>query len=182
MLTCDVSMSPALAVGQPRDEFSQWVALPEEVLAGACEEFLQWRQEDAELRRENAELKQLAGYWKAMHARAVQREAKLTEEIQAARGEIRQLQDKLFGRKSERAGRRDRSNQLEDPQEPAKPARRRGQQPGRRDYVLICRPSKSSSSCRKTNTVARSAASRGGRCPIPKTPNSSRSKSELIAG
>jgi transposase len=142
VLTCDVSMSPALAVGQPRDEFSQWVALPEEVLAGACEEFLQRRQENAELRRENAELKQLAGYWKAMHARAVQREAKLTEELQAARGEIRQLQDKLFGRKSERAGRRDRSNQLEDPQEPAKPARRRGQQPGRpgpgrRDYAHL---------------------------------------------
>ncbi len=142
VLTCDVSLSPALAVGQPRDEFSQWVAVPEEVLAGACEEFLQRRQENAKLRRENAELKQLARYWKAMHARAVQREAILTEALQAARGEIRQLQDRLFGRKSERAGRLDRSNQLKDPQEPAKPARRRGQQPdrpgpGRRDYAHL---------------------------------------------
>jgi hypothetical protein len=30
VLTCDVSTSPALAVGQPRDEFSQCVALPED--------------------------------------------------------------------------------------------------------------------------------------------------------
>ena len=79
--------------------------MPEEVLAGACEEFLQRRQEIAELCRANAELKQLAGYWKAMHARAVQHEAKLTVELQTTRGEIRQLRDKLFGRKSEQPGR-----------------------------------------------------------------------------
>jgi len=129
-------------------------ALPEEVLPGACEEFLQRRQENAELRRENAELKQVAGYWKAMHARAVQREARLTEELQTVRGEIRQLRDKLFGRKSEQAGRRDRSNQLEDPQEPAQLVVAGNSPAGRGPAgvtMLICRSSKSSSSCRKTN-------------------------------
>ena len=52
-------------------------------------------QENAALRRENAELKQQVQYWKAMHARAVEREAKLAEELKTARGEIRQLRDKL---------------------------------------------------------------------------------------
>ena len=36
-------------------------------------EVLDLRREVNELRRENAELRQQAGYWKGMHARAVQR-------------------------------------------------------------------------------------------------------------
>ena len=63
----------------------------------------------------------------------------LTEELDQARGQIRALQDKLFGRKSEKSARSDRSNDLFDPEEVAAAAKKRGAQPGhaghgRRDY------------------------------------------------
>jgi hypothetical protein len=66
-----------------------------------------------ELRRENAELRQQVGYWKAMHARAVQRAELLESELAQLRGENRTLQGQLFGRKSERA-----SSQPEVPADP----------------------------------------------------------------
>ena len=103
-------------------------------------ELLGLRQEVHELRRENAELRQQAGYWKAQHARAVQRAERLEAEVQQLRAENRKLQDQLFGRKSETASSKDRSNRLEGEEEPA-PATppRRGQRPDRpgptrRDY------------------------------------------------
>ena len=105
-----------------------------------CREVLDLRQEVHELRRENAELRQQAGYWKGMHARAVQRAERLEAEVQQLRGENRKLQDQLFGRKSEAASSRDRSNDLgggDDPA-PTTPTKRgqRTDQPGptRRDY------------------------------------------------
>ena len=63
-----------------------------------------------------------------------------TEELDQSRGEIRTLQDKLFGRKSEKSARSDRSNDLFDPEEVrAAVKKKRGAQPGheghgRRDY------------------------------------------------
>jgi transposase len=103
-------------------------------------EVLDLRREVNELRRENAELRQQAGYWKGMHARAVQRAERLEAEVGQLRGENRKLQDQLFGRKSEAASSKDRSNRLEGADDPA-PATplRRGQRkdrpgPSRRDY------------------------------------------------
>src|SRR5205085_2926290 len=93
-----------------------------------------------ELRRENAELRQQAGYWKAMHARAVTRIEQLGAEVEALRGENRNLQEQLFGRKSETASSQDRSNHLEGEKEqaPSTPPKRgqRKDRPGpkRRDY------------------------------------------------
>ena len=98
-------------------DLAQRLARLEQTASELRDEVDRLRQENAELRRENAELKQQVQYWKAMHARAVEREAKLAEELKTARGEIRQLRDKLYGRKSEQEGRRDRSNQLDDPRE-----------------------------------------------------------------
>src|SRR3954471_21150781 len=98
------------------------------------------RQEVMELRRENAELRQQVGYWKAMHARAVQRAEQLEAEVEQLRGENRTLQDQLFGRKSESASSLDRSNRLEGEVDQAPPAPpKRGQRtdrpgPTRRDY------------------------------------------------
>jgi transposase len=136
VLIPDLPTSPASAEPPwwPTDSLNQRFAVLEQTIVGLRDEVAQLRQENAELRRENAQLKQEAGYWRAMHARAVEREANLAKELETARGEIRKLQDKLFGRKSERDGRRDRSNQLVDPQEQeaGQPPRRRGQQPGRR--------------------------------------------------
>jgi transposase len=103
-------------------------------------EVLELRQQVDELRRENAGLRQQAGYWRAMHARAVQRAEQLEAEVEQRRGENRTLQDQLFGRKSETASSQDRSNRLpgEDDGAPSTPPKRgqRKDRPGptRRDY------------------------------------------------
>ena len=106
----------------------------------------QLQQEVCELRRENAELRQQVrelqcdvGYWKSMHARAVQRNTKRQAELDQAQAEIRQLKAERFGKQSEKQSTTDRTNQLDDPQEEAVPKKKRGQQPGRpapkrRDY------------------------------------------------
>jgi transposase len=96
-------------------------------------------QELRELRREVAELRCDVGYWKSRHADAVKRIEQLKEELDQSRGQTRALQDKLFGRKSEKSARSDRSNDLLDPEEVTAPAKKRGAQPGhaghgRRDY------------------------------------------------
>jgi transposase len=97
------------------------------------------RAEIAGLRREVAELRCEAGYWKSRHADAIERNAKLEQELAAARAEIRQLRADRFGKKSEK---QDRSNTLDDPSEPVAPRKRRGQQPqrpgpARRDYTHL---------------------------------------------
>src|SRR4051812_7453349 len=121
--------------------------LPATVPAGLSElvrqlgrEVLQLRQDVNALRRENAELRQQVGYWKAMHARAVHRAELLEAELEQLRGENRTLRGQLFGPKSERASCRDRSNRLEgeEDQAPSTPPKRgqRTDRPGptRRDY------------------------------------------------
>jgi len=96
-------------------------------------------QELRELRREVAELRCDVGYWRSRHADAVRCNEQLAEELRQSQGQVRVLQDKLFGRKSEKPTRTDRSNDLFDPFEPPVPLRKRGAQPGhaghgRRDY------------------------------------------------
>jgi transposase len=104
------------------------------------------RRENAELRRENADLRQQVhelrcdvGYWKSMHARAVERHTKTQAELDQAKAEVRQLKAERFGKQSEKKSSTDRSNDLDDPQQPAEPKKKRGQQPRRpapkrRDY------------------------------------------------
>jgi transposase len=88
--------------------------------------------EVARLQRENYELRQQAGYWKALHAKVLNRLAVLEQEVERLRGENRKLQDRLFGRKSEKkAGGTDRSNDLQDDAQSKSGKGRRGQQPGR---------------------------------------------------
>ena len=92
------------------------------------------------LEKSEAEFRCDVGYWKSRHADAVKRIERLQEELDQSRGEIRALQDKLFGRKSEKSARSDRSNDLFDPEEVrAAVKKKRGAQPGhaghgRRDY------------------------------------------------
>lgn len=105
------------------------------------------RQEVAELRaelqrlhRENLELRQQVGFWKSCHRDARLRITALEQKVEHLEGEKRQLQADLFGRRSEQKPLNDRSNHLDDPQDPSQePRRTRGQQPGnpgpkRRDY------------------------------------------------
>ena len=86
-----------------------------------------------------ADFRREVGYWKSRHADAVKRIEQLQEELHQSRGETRALQDKLFGRKSEKSARSDRSNVLLDPEEVAVAPKKRGAQRGhighgRRDY------------------------------------------------
>ena len=102
-------------------------------------EVVSLRQEVADLQRQNLELRQEVGYWKWRHADAVKRIEQLKEELDQSQGQTRALQDKLFGRKSEKSARSDRSNDLFDPEEVTAAAKKRGAQPGqaghgRRDY------------------------------------------------
>jgi transposase len=86
-----------------------------------------------------ADFRREVGYWKSRHADAVKRIEQLKEELDQSRGQVRALQDKLFGRKSEKSAQSDRSNDLFDPEEVTAAAKKRGAQPGhwghgRRDY------------------------------------------------
>lgn len=97
------------------------------------------RQENGELRQQVRVLRCDVGYWKSMHARAIQRNAKLQAELDQAKAEVRQLKAERFGKKSEKQSTADRSNELIDPEKPTAPKNKRGQQPGRpaptrRDY------------------------------------------------
>jgi transposase len=84
-----------------------------------AQEFEPWRQ---------------ASYWKALHERAVQREALLQQELERLRAQLRLREQQLFGRKAETTAATTTTTTRNDP-----PRRRRGQQPGhrgprRRDY------------------------------------------------
>ena len=76
-----------------------------------------------------AEFRCEVGYWKSRHADAVKRIEQLKAELEQSRGETRTLQNNLFGRKSEKSARSDRSNDLFDPEEVPAAAKKRGAQP-----------------------------------------------------
>ena len=111
-----------------------WVELIRELRRDVAE----LRGEVASLRRENLELRQQVGYWKGMHARAIERIAVLEQENEHLRGENRRLQQQLFGQKSERQSSKDRSNHLDglDDEEPAREQAKQKKQKGpkRRDF------------------------------------------------
>ena len=88
------------------------------------------RGEVQELRRLVAELRCEAGYWKSRHADALKRNESLQEELAQAKAEIRKLNGRLFGRKSEQHAVREQTDLLRRAEEQPKPRRRRGAQPG----------------------------------------------------
>lgn len=103
------------------------------------QELAEVRQELVALRVENATLRQQVGFYKSMHERAVARLAEKDAEIAQLKGRVRQLESERFGRQSEKAAARDRSNSLPGEQDapgaasdasPA-PKRSRGQQQDR---------------------------------------------------
>lgn len=112
---------------------------PTAVSCANCPTLQRLERELGELRREVSTLRCEAGYWKSRHADALKRIEKLEAELEQSRGQTRALQDKLFGRKSEKSAPSDRSHDLSDPEAVTGAAKRRGAQPGhgghgRRDY------------------------------------------------
>lgn len=76
-------------------------------------ELTQLRDEVNALRRDNLELRQQAGYWKSMHARALERLTAVEQDNERLRGHVARLNGQLFGQKSEKQSRKDRSNRLD---------------------------------------------------------------------
>ena len=71
------------------------------------------------------ELKWEANYWRAQHARLVEREAALKAQVEALEATVRDLNQRLYGTKSEQSSGADGTSSPK----PATP-RNRGQQPG----------------------------------------------------
>jgi transposase len=133
-----------LQIDRPESDLGGWADRVRELTQEARE----LREEVATLRRENLELRQQVGYWKTMHARAVERVEVLEKENEHLRGENRRLQDRLFGQKSEKQSSKDRSNQLDgldkdkpkaDATKPRKGAKRRDNTnlPGKEEIIEL---------------------------------------------
>src|SRR5436305_6678729 len=123
----------------PEYPSTEWVTLREELR----QDVAALRDRVDHLERENLGLRQQAGYWQSRHRDALRRIGELEQQVEQLQGEKRQLQADLFGRRSEAQAGKDRSNDLDDPQDHSRtPKRNRGQQPGnpgpkRRDYAHL---------------------------------------------
>lgn len=89
---------------------------------------------DCPCRPELLRLRQQAGYWQAMHQRAVARLDQLQQENEELRAKLRLRERQLFERKSEKTS---AQTQTSPPALPP-PKRRRGQQPGRPGPTRRC--------------------------------------------
>jgi hypothetical protein len=83
-----------------------------------------------QLRQQIIDLRCQANYWQAQHQRAVQREADLKEEKQQLQALIRELQRRLFGRKTETSSSANPKSPTATPAPEPSQRRRRGQQAG----------------------------------------------------
>ncbi len=73
------------------------------------------------------ENRQQAGYWRDHHQRAREREEELKQEVERLRAQVKDLERKLYGRRSEKRGATQRDG---GGPEKAKSEKKRGQQPG----------------------------------------------------
>ena len=85
---------------------------------------------------EYLELKNQVGYWKSMHQKALFREEVLKQELKEKDGQIRDLNKRLFGKKSEKKTSKTEKNNPKS----NKNKRPRGQQPGSEGHGLTERP------------------------------------------
>ena len=109
------------------------VALP---LAEQCDDLPFAREAVVLSKLDYIELKSQLNFYKAQHERALAREAALQQQLEQERAKVRDLNQRLYGRKSEQ-----RSHSESLPTEPLEtPARPRGQQPGSRGHGRTPRP------------------------------------------
>ncbi len=81
-------------------------------------------------------LKNQVGYWKSMHQKALLREEGLKQEIKEKNGQIRDLKNRLFGKKSEK--KTSKTEKIDPKSDKNKTPR--GQQPGSEGHGLTERP------------------------------------------
>ena len=86
--------------------------------------------------KEYLELKSEVGYWQAMHKKAILREKNLKETVKEQEGKIRDLRNRLFGKKSEKGS----SDKNQGKIEPSTSKRPRGQQPGSKGHGRTAHP------------------------------------------
>lgn len=86
--------------------------------------------------KEYLELKCELGYWRSMHKNAIVREKILKQKIKEQDGQIRDLKQRVFGKKSEKNS--SRKNEGDSKNKP--PKRPRGQQPGSKGHGRTKRP------------------------------------------
>ncbi|MEA1971574.1 MAG: IS66 family transposase [Thermodesulfobacteriota bacterium] len=86
--------------------------------------------------KEYLELKSAVGYWQAMHAKALVRERILQQTIKEQNGQIRDLRNRVFGKKSEKKS----SGKDKGKSKDSDSKRPRGQQPGSKGHGLTQRP------------------------------------------
>jgi transposase len=86
--------------------------------------------------KEYLELKSEVGYWQAMHKNAISREKELKQTIKALEGKIRDLRNRLFGKKSEKKS----SSSDKDKSKSPTSKRPRGQQRGSMGHGRTERP------------------------------------------
>ncbi len=86
--------------------------------------------------KEYLELKSEAGYWQTMHKKAILREKTLKETIKEQEGKIRDLRNRLFGKKSEKGS----SDKNQGKIEPPTSKHPRGQQPGSKGHGRTAHP------------------------------------------
>ena len=83
-------------------------------------------------KQEYVQLKWDAQYWQMQHQRAQSREAELKSRIETLQAQVRDLRQRLFGRKTEKS-----SAQSEQQSKPPQSKRPRGQQPGSRGHGRV---------------------------------------------
>ena len=86
--------------------------------------------------KEYLKLKWEAGYWQGLHKKALLREEALKKTIKEQKGQIRDLKNRLFGKKSEKKS----TAKKEGGAKPTDPKRSRGQQPGSKGHGRTTRP------------------------------------------
>lgn len=86
--------------------------------------------------KEYSELKCEVGYWKSMHKKALLREEALKNKIKEQAGKIRDLNNRVFGKQSEKKS----TAQQEGKAKSTEPKRSRGQQPGTKGHGRTIRP------------------------------------------
>jgi len=86
--------------------------------------------------KEYLQLKSEVGYWKAIHKKAVLRENKLKQIVKEQAGKIRDLRNRVFGKKTEKGSPKKNEGKIG----PSTPKRPRGQQPGSKGHGRTVRP------------------------------------------